>query len=95
VLNPEFRDGIRTLSYEIIRDLGWRSPDIVFLPLSAETLLLGIYEGFRHLLESGVIERIPKIVAVQTSQVMPVCSKLKGLPFTRWRWFLIFYVGLG
>ncbi|MEM0373091.1 MAG: pyridoxal-phosphate dependent enzyme, partial [Sulfolobales archaeon] len=82
VLNPEFRDGIRTLSYEISRDLGWKSPDLIFLPVSAGTLLLGVYEGFRHLLISGIIEKMPKIIAVQTSQVMPVCSKLKGIPYT-------------
>ena len=81
VLQPQFRDGIRTLSYEIYQDLG-RAPDYVFLPTSAGTLLLGVYEGFKHLLNSGVIDKMPKLVAVQTEQVMPVCAALKGYSYT-------------
>lgn len=81
VWQPEFRDGVRTLAYEIARDLGWKSPDSVFLPTSAGTLLLGVYSGFKHLLESSVIDRMPKLVAVQTEQVSPVYAKLKGLRY--------------
>lgn len=81
VWQPEFRDGIRTLAYEISRDLGWKAPDTVFLPTSAGTLLLGVYSGFRHLLESGEIERMPRLVAVQSEQVSPVYSALKGLRY--------------
>jgi threonine synthase len=78
VWQPEFRDGVRTLAYEIVRDLDWRRPDTVFLPTSAGTLLLGVYEGFKHLLVSGVIDSMPKLIAVQTQQVSPVYSALKG-----------------
>lgn len=81
VWQPEFRDGIRTLAYEIARDLGWRSPDTVFLPTSAGTLLLGTYSGFRHLVDSGMLDHMPRLVAVQTEQVSPVYSKLKGLEY--------------
>jgi len=81
ILQPQFRDGIRTLSYEIYHDLG-RAPDYVFLPTSAGTLLLGVYEGFKHLLNSGVIDKMPKLIAVQTEQVMPICATLKGYSYT-------------
>jgi threonine synthase len=81
VLQPQFRDGIRSLAYEIVRDLNWRAPDNIFLPTSAGTLLLGVFEGFRHMFERGVINKIPKIIAVQTEQVMPLCSKLKGIKY--------------
>jgi threonine synthase len=81
VWQPEFRDGIRTLAYEISRDLGWKAPDNVFLPTSAGTLLLGVYSGFHHMLESGEIERMPRLVAVQSEQVSPVYSALKGVRY--------------
>jgi threonine synthase len=81
VLQPEFRDGIRSLAYELVRDLGWKEPDIIFIPISAGTLLLGVFEGFKHLLNSGLINKIPLIIGVQTTQVMPVCAKLKGLNY--------------
>ncbi|MDT7862391.1 MAG: pyridoxal-phosphate dependent enzyme [Saccharolobus sp.] len=81
VLQPQFRDGIRTLAYEIAKDLNWKV-EYVFIPVSAGTLLLGIYKGFKHLLDSGVINEMPKIVAVQTQQVMPLCAKFKNINYT-------------
>ncbi|MEZ0247996.1 MAG: pyridoxal-phosphate dependent enzyme, partial [Thermoproteus sp.] len=80
VWRPEFRDGIRTLSYELVRDLG-KAPEEVYLPTSAGTLLLGVYSGFKHLLDSGVIDEMPRLVAVQTEQVRPVCASVRGEPY--------------
>ncbi|MEW9492450.1 MAG: pyridoxal-phosphate dependent enzyme [Candidatus Aramenus sulfurataquae] len=80
VLQPQFRDGIRSLAYEIARDF---SPvKTVYLPTSAGTLLLGVYEGFRHMVESGAMREVPRLVAVQTEQVMPLCAKVKGLSYS-------------
>jgi len=76
VLQPQFRDGIRSLAYEIFNEAG--KVDYVFLPVSAGTLLLGVYEGFQHLLSQGKLDTPPKIVAVQTRQVSPLCAKKEG-----------------
>lgn len=81
ILQPHFRDGIRSLAYEVVRDLGWREPDYFFIPTSAGSLLLGVYEGFKHMLNNGIIEKMPKIISVQTEQVMPVCAKIKGINY--------------
>jgi threonine synthase len=74
VLNPEFRDGMRQLSYEIFRQLSHKIPTRVFVPVSAGTLLLGLVSGFEHLVESGEASGVPEIVAVQTEAVCPVCA---------------------
>ena len=79
VLQPFFRDGIRTLAYEIV--LQHRAVKEIVIPVSAGTLLLGVYEGLNHLLKSGVIEERPKIIAVQTRQVMPLCARVKNLSY--------------
>lgn len=81
ILQPHFRDGIRSLAYEIVRDLGWKVPDYLFIPTSAGSLLLGVYEGFKHLLNNGIIEKMPKIISVQTEQVMPVCAKIQKINY--------------
>ncbi|EZQ06756.1 MULTISPECIES: pyridoxal-phosphate dependent enzyme [Acidianus] len=80
VLQPFFRDGIRSLAYELARQA--QKIDEVFIPTSAGTLLLGLFEGFRHLTSQGIIRDIPKLIAVQTEQVMPVCSKLNGVQYS-------------
>jgi len=83
VLNPEFRDGMRQLSYEIFRQLGHRIPKRVFVPVSAGTLLLGVVSGFEHLLNSGEIDVIPEIVAVQTDSVCPVCAEVNNFVYNK------------
>jgi len=82
ILHPLFRDGIRSLAYEIAEQLDWRVPERIYLPVSAGTLLLGVLKGFKHLLESNVIEAMPKIVACQTQQVSPLYHRLKNLSYT-------------
>lgn len=81
IWHPLFRDGIRSLAYEVAEQLDWRPPDRIYLPASAGTLLLGVVEGFRHLSNSNVIASIPRIVACQTRQVSPLYHKIKNLPY--------------
>jgi threonine synthase len=81
ILHPLFRDGIRSLAYEIFEQLGWNVPERIYLPVSAGTLLLGVISGFKHLSDSGVIEVFPKIVACQTRQVSPLYHRFKGLKY--------------
>jgi threonine synthase len=82
ILHPLFRDGIRSLAYEIAEQLDWRVQERVYLPVSAGTLLLGVISGFKHLVESNIIEAMPKIVACQTRQVSPLYHRFKNLSYT-------------
>ena len=81
ILHPLFRDGIRSLAYEIAEQLNWRVQKCVYLPVSAGTLLLGLISGFKHLVESNIIEAMPKIVACQTQQVSPLYHRFKNLSY--------------
>jgi len=82
ILHPLFRDGIRSLAYEIAEQFDWRLPERVYLPVSAGTLLLGLIIGFSHLVDSSVIDAMPKIVACQTRQVSPLYYSIKNLSYT-------------
>ncbi|MGC9345325.1 MAG: pyridoxal-phosphate dependent enzyme [Candidatus Bathyarchaeales archaeon] len=82
VLHPLFRDGIRSLAYEMAEQFGWHVPERVYLPVSAGTLLLGVINGFEHLVESNVIGAMPKIVACQARQVSPIYHRFKNLSYT-------------
>lgn len=81
IFHPIFRDGIRSLAYEIAEQFDWHVPERVYLPVSAGTLLLGALKGFQHLFESGIIGAMPKIVACQTRQVSPLYHSLKNLAY--------------
>ena len=82
ILHPLFRDGIRSLAYEIGEQFDWQVPERIYLPVSAGTLLLGVISGFKHLANSNMIETMPKIVACQTQQVSPLYHRFKNLHYT-------------
>jgi threonine synthase len=79
ILHPLFRDGIRSLAYEMAEQFGWKAPDGVYLPVSAGTLLMGVISGFQHLVDSNVTGSMPRIVACQTRQVSPLYHRFKNL----------------
>lgn len=81
ILHPLFRDGIRSLAYEMTEQCEWKIPDYLFMPVSAGTLLLGVIAGFRHLAESDRIKSLPTIVACQTEQVSPLYHLFKNLDY--------------
>ena len=82
ILHPLFRDGMRSLAYEIVEQLDWRAPESIYLPVSAGTLLLGLISGFNHLRESSILRTMPRIVACQTNQVSPLYHQFKNLAYT-------------
>ncbi len=75
--NPIFLEGTKTFAYEVCEQLGWKSPDVVVLPAGNGTLILGCYIGFKHLFESGIITKMPKLVAIQSQNCAPLFSAWK------------------
>lgn len=64
--HPVAIEGCKTIAYELVEDLGGRLPDVVLIPVAYGDLLTGIFRGFRDLVEAGVTDRIPRLVAVET-----------------------------
>src|SRR5581483_9089073 len=62
--HPIAIEGCKTIAYELVEDLG-AVPDVVVLPVAYGDALTGIFRGFRDLLEAGVTERIPRLVAAE------------------------------
>ena len=70
VYNPFFYEGTKTYIYEVYEQLG-RIPEHLFLPLGNGTLFLGAVKALEHLLDSGCIDHMPKIIAVQSERCDP------------------------
>jgi threonine synthase len=70
--NPFFFQGTKTFAFEVCEQLGWKAPDTIILPVGNGTLLLGAYIGFNDLWHARIIDRIPKIVAVQAENCAPL-----------------------
>jgi threonine synthase len=63
--NPLTIEGKKTVSYELYSQLGQKLPDRIFVPVGDGVIISGVYKGFEDLLNLGIIEKIPTIVAVQ------------------------------
>jgi threonine synthase len=63
--DPLAIEGYRTIAYEIAEELRWTSPDLVLVPAALGDGIQGIWRGFRDLVAWAVIDRIPRMVAVE------------------------------
>jgi len=70
--NPFTVEGKKTVAFEVAEQLGWRSPDAVFVSVGDGNILMGVYKGFRELVEIGFVERMPKIFGVQAEGSSPI-----------------------
>ncbi len=71
VYNPYFYEGTKTYIYEVYEQLN-RIPNNLFIPVGNGTLFLGVMKGLEELLNSGVISKIPNIIAIQSENCDPL-----------------------
>ena len=70
--NPYFVLGQQTVAWETWEQLGGRVPDAVATPVGHGGLFLGFYRGFVALRDAGLIEKLPRMIAVQSAGVDPI-----------------------
>jgi threonine synthase len=74
--NPAYLLGQQTAAWEVWEQLNRRAPDWWVTPAGQGGHLLGIWMGFQRLLESGLIERLPRMVLVQAERMAPLASAM-------------------
>ena len=74
--NPFTIEGKKTAALEIAVDLGLNSPDAVIVPTGDGVILAGLAKGFRDLESSGLIDRRPRLLAVQPEGSSAIASAL-------------------
>jgi len=75
--NPFFLHGTKTFAFEIWEQIGWKAPDALVLPVGHGTLFLGAYIGFKELEDAGKVERIPRLVGIQSAACAPLYQAFK------------------
>jgi threonine synthase len=73
VYNPFFYEGTKTYAYEIWEQMQ-SAPDTLIIPVGNGTLLLGAYYGFKELMEFGLVDKIPKLIAIQAENCAPIAK---------------------
>ncbi|GAB4526503.1 MAG: threonine synthase [Anaerolineae bacterium] len=71
-INPYTTEGKKTASYEIAEQLGWNIPDVVVVSVGDGSIIGGLHKGFSDLHHLGWIERIPRLIGVQSSGSSPL-----------------------
>lgn len=73
VYNPYFYEGTKTYAYEVFEQLKGGS-DSLIIPVGNGTLLLGAYYGFKELYQNRMIDKMPKIIAIQAANCAPLVN---------------------
>jgi threonine synthase len=63
--DPLAIEGYRTIAYEIAEQLRFSAPDLVIAPAGLGDGLQGVWRGFRDLVGWNLLDRIPRMVAVE------------------------------
>ena len=77
VYNPFFYEGTKTYIYETYEQMG-RIPAALIIPVGNGTLFLGAIHALEELIRSGVIEKMPQIIAVQSEFCDPLLQAANG-----------------
>jgi threonine synthase len=72
--HPMFIEGVKTVGYEIWEQLGFRAPDVIVAPAGSGSNILGCHTAFSELRRAGEVERLPRLVAIQSE----ACNPLAG-----------------
>ncbi len=70
VYSPFFYEGTKTYIYEVYEQLH-RIPENIFIPLGNGTLFIGVVKALEELMNSGIIGKMPNIIAVQSENCDP------------------------
>jgi threonine synthase len=72
IKNIAAMESMKTISYEIVEELGWRSPDWFIQPVSGGMGPIGAAKGFEELVELGLSDKVPSIAIIQSTGCAPM-----------------------
>lgn len=77
-IRPFYAEGSKTHGFEIVEQLGWKTPDNVVIPCASGSLLTKIWKSFKEFKEIGIIkENYAKVFGAQATGCSPIVTALK------------------
>jgi threonine synthase len=64
-------EGQKTVGIEIVRQFDWEAPDWIIMPVGNLGNISALYKGLKLLMDLGVIDRMPRLVAAQAAKANP------------------------
>lgn len=76
--NPYTREGKKTAALEIAEQLNWNVPDEVMVAVGDGNIISGLWKGFNDLLRIGLIDRLPRMIGVQSEGASAIVDAANG-----------------
>jgi threonine synthase len=71
-------ESMKTMAFEIVEQLGWKSPDWFIQSVSGGMGPLGVAKGFEEMIALGVVDKIPALGVVQSEGCAPMVRAFKN-----------------
>lgn len=70
-------EGQKTVGIEIVRQFNWQVPDWIIIPVGNLGNISALHKGFQLMMDLGVIDKMPRLVAAQAAQADPFYQSFK------------------
>ena len=78
-IRPFYGDGSKTFGYEVMEQLGWRTPEHIIVPVAGSSLITKIWKSFHEFRDLGLIDEITaRVYAAQAEGCSPVTTAIKN-----------------
>ena len=78
-IRPYYAEGSKTLAFETVEQLGWRTPDQVVIPMASGSLLTKIWKGLHEMQALGLVDQVrTKINGAQAEGCSPISTAFKA-----------------
>lgn len=71
-INPYRLEGQKSIGFEIVDELGWKSPDRIILPVGNAGNISAIWKGITEFHEAGFIDDLPRMTGIQAERAAPI-----------------------
>ena len=71
-INPYLSEGKKTVTLEIMEQLGWQVPDYIALSVGDGCTIAGAWKGLKDLYAAGFIDRLPRLISAQAEGCCPI-----------------------
>jgi threonine synthase len=76
-VNPFRLEGQKTIGFEIVDDLGWKSPDRIILPVGNAGNISAIWKGIKEFHQSGFMDDLPMMTGIQAEGAAPIANAIR------------------
>ncbi len=76
-VNPYRLEGQKTIGFEIVDDLGWKSPDRIVLPVGNAGNISAIWKGIKEFHEAGFMDDLPMMTGIQAELSAPITNAVR------------------